>query len=210
MEPLSDPLLDRPVKSHPAPPHKPLDHRILFPDNLKQGSLEVPDWKTLKAHVLSEGRISKVDAIQLARQAGDVMMKEPNVLQVQEPVVVVGDIHGQFYDLMHMLDKIGDPTSINYVFLGDYVDRGIYSVECLILLFALKCAHPTNIFLMRGNHESRSMTEYFTFREETLEKYDQEVYDNFVSAFDTMPLVAVVNQEYLCMHGGVSPNMKSL
>ena len=101
-----------------------------------------------------------------------IMRKEPNVLQVNEPVVVVGDIHGQFYDLMHMIEKVGEPTQTNYVFLGDYVDRGIYSVECMILLFALKCSHPQNIFLMRGNHESRSMTEYFTFREEALEKYD--------------------------------------
>ena len=71
-----------------------------------------------------------------------IMRKEPNVLQVNEPVVVVGDIHGQFYDLMHMIEKVGEPTQTNYVFLGDYVDRGIYSVECMILLFALKCSHP--------------------------------------------------------------------
>ena len=71
-----------------------------------------------------------------------------------------------------MIDKAGDPTTLNYVFLCDYVDRGIYSTECLILLFALKVAHPNNIFLLRGNHESRSMAEYFTFREEVLDKYD--------------------------------------
>jgi serine/threonine-protein phosphatase 2B catalytic subunit len=109
-----------------------------------------------------------------------------------------------------MLDKSGDPSQTNFVFLGDYVDRGIYSVECMILLLALKCAYPGNIFLLRGNHESRNMTEFFTFREETLEKYDMEVYECFLSAFDTMPLVAIVNEEYLCMHGGVSPNMKTL
>lgn len=138
------------------------------------------------------------------------MRKEPNILQVQEPVNVVGDIHGQYYDLVNMLEKSGDPSQTNFVFLGDYVDRGIYSVECMILLLALKSAHPNNIFLLRGNHESRNMTEFFTFREETLEKYDMEVYECFLSAFDTMPLVAIVNEEYLCMHGGVSPNMRTL
>ena len=74
----------------------------------------------------------------------------------------------------------------------------------------MKINYPTRIFLMRGNHESRTMTEYFTFREEVLEKYDNEVYEAILKMFDTMPLVAIVNQEYLCMHGGVSPNMRTL
>ena len=90
------------------------------------------------------------------------------------------------------------------------VDRGINSVECVMLLFAMKASHPNNVFLLRGNHESRSMTEYFTFREEVLEKFDNEVYEALTATFDTMPLVAIANSEYLCMHGGVSPNMKSL
>ena len=79
------------------------------------------------------------------------------------------------------------------MFLGDYVDRGIYSIECLLLLLALKLQYPQNIYLLRGNHESRTMTEYFTFREEILEKYDNEVYDAILQMFDTMPLVAIVN-----------------
>jgi serine/threonine-protein phosphatase 2B catalytic subunit len=122
----------------------------------------------------------------------------------------VGDIHGQFYDLVHMIEKSGDPKKTNYVFLGDYVDRGIYSIEVMMLLMAMKVANPNNVYLLRGNHESRSMTEYFTFREEVLDKYDSEIYDQILLTFDAMPLVAVVNQEYLCMHGGVSPNMKNL
>lgn len=79
-------------------------------------------------------------------------------------MVVVGDLHGQYYDLVHLIQKAGDPSTLNYVFLGDYVDRGVYSCECLILLFAFKIANPTSVFLLRGNHETRSMTEYFTFR----------------------------------------------
>ena len=92
-----------------------------------------------------------------------------------------------------MIEKSGDPSQTNYVFLGDYVDRGIYSIECITLLLAMKVARPQNIFLLRGNHESRSMTEYFTFREEVLDKYDNEVYDQVLCTFDTMPLIAVVN-----------------
>ena len=114
-------------------------------------------------------------------------------MQVNEPVVVVGDIHGQYYDLVHLIEKAGDPSVLNYVFLGDYVDRGIYSLECIILLLAMKIQHPTRIHMLRGNHETRTMTEYFTFREEVLEKYDNEVYDNLLQLFNTMPLVAIVN-----------------
>ena len=79
------------------------------------------------------------------------------------------------------------------MFLGDYVDRGIYSIECIVLLIAMKIQYPNRIHLMRGNHESRTMTEYFTFREEVLEKYDNEVYDAILQMFDTLPLVAIVN-----------------
>ena len=106
---------------------------------------------------------------------------------------MVGDIHGQYYDLVHLIEKAGNPSPLNYVFLGDYVDRGIYSIECLLLLLAMKMQYPQNIYLLRGNHESRTMTEYFTFREEVLEKYDNEVYDAILQMFDTMPLVAIVN-----------------
>ena len=107
--------------------------------------------------------------------------------------MVVGDLHGQYYDLVHLIEKSGDPKKTNYVFLGDYVDRGIYSIEVLMLLMAMKVANPHNVFLLRGNHESRSMTEYFTFREEVLDKYDSEIYDQVLLTFDTMPLIAVVN-----------------
>ena len=161
-------------------------------------------------HIRAEGRVNKQDIMQLSMNVIEIMKKEPNVLLVSEPVVVVGDIHGQYYDLVHLIEKSGDPQKINYVFLGDYVDRGIYSMETLTLLFAMKVAHPQNVFLLRGNHESRNMTEFFTFREEVLDKFDTEMYDQILLTFNTMPLVAIVNEEYLCMHGGVSPNMKTL
>jgi len=81
---------------------------------------------------------------------------------------LVGDIHGQFYDLVHLIEKAGKPSKINYLFMGDYVDRGIFSVEVIILLFAMKASFPDSLVLLRGNHECRNMTQHFTFREETL------------------------------------------
>eukprot|EP00347_Sterkiella_histriomuscorum_P020975 403335741 len=207
---LPDPTGDRMVSQVVPPPQHPISHNILFPESKKRGSQEVPDWIALKEHLLKEGRMHKKDLIQMIRDVTEIMKKEPNVLTVEEPAVIVGDIHGQYYDLVHLLDKAGDPSNLNYVFLGDYVDRGIYSLECLMLLFAIKLNFPANFYLLRGNHECRGITEHFTFRQEVLEKFDVELYDLIMICFDTMPLVAVVNQQYLCMHGGVSPLMKTL
>jgi len=129
---------------------------------------------------------------------------------MKEPLVIVGDIHGQYFDLCHMIDKAGEPEKLNYLFLGDYVDRGIFGVECVLLLFSLKLNFPTSIVLLRGNHESKNMTQHFTFRDECCEKFDSEVYDEIIVAFNSMPLVAIADGKYLCMHGGISPELKKV
>ena len=122
-------------------------------------------------------------------------------------MVVVGDVHGQYYDLCHMLDKAGSPETINYLFLGDYVDRGIFGVQIILLLMSIKINFPTNIILLRGNHESRSMTENFTFRQEVIDLYDEQTYDVMMELFDSMPVACVVDDKYLAMHGGISPDL---
>ena len=134
------------------------------------------------------------------------------MLIVKEPVCVVGDIHGQYNDLINMMKKLGDPDAekLNYLFLGDYVDRGEEGIEVCIFLFALKINFPQEMNLLRGNHESRSMTEDFTFREEVLNKFDQEVYELFMDTFDQLPIAAHVNGKYLCVHGGISPELSKI
>jgi serine/threonine-protein phosphatase 2B catalytic subunit len=92
------------------------------------------------------------------------MKLEDNLVRVEEPVVIVGDVHGQYYDVCNMLIKAGSPGSINYLFLGDYVDRGVFGIQVMLLLLSLKINYPKKIILLRGNHESRSMTENFSFR----------------------------------------------
>ena len=94
-------------------------------------------------------------------------MNEPNLLRVDGKTVIVGDIHGQFYDLINMLKKVAKPgfTNTKAVFLGDYVDRGNYGPEVAIYLFVLKICFPDKVNLLRGNHESRDMTEMFNFRQ---------------------------------------------
>jgi serine/threonine-protein phosphatase 2B catalytic subunit len=103
--------------------------------------------------------------------------------------------------------KKRDLPDNHLLFLGDYVDRGEFSIEVLIFLFCLKIKYPHRVTLLRGNHESRAMTEYFTFREEVMNKYDgdEEIYECFLQSFEAMPISADVNKEYLCMHGGISP-----
>lgn len=109
-----------------------------------------------------------------------------------------------------MLDKAGPPSDINYLFLGDYVDRGIYGVEVLLLLMAIKINYPKNVILLRGNHESRNMTENFTFREEAISAYDMEMYNIFMEVFDSLPLACIVDGKYFGMHGGISPELSKI
>jgi len=109
-----------------------------------------------------------------------------------------------------MLDKAGSPQDINYLFLGDYVDRGIYGVECMILLMAIKITYPNKVVLLRGNHESRNMTENFTFREECISRYDMDIYNIMMELFDAMPLSCIVDGKYFAMHGGISPQLSKL
>jgi len=131
-----------------------------------------PDPEFIREHFLREGRLREDQALTILRQATDVLSTEPNVLKVKSPVTVVGDIHGQYYDLMKILEVGGNIKDTNYLFLGDYVDRGCFSIECLLYLYVLKLWWPDRLFLIRGNHECKHLTEYFTFKREcTLESF---------------------------------------
>ena len=161
--------------------------------------------------MISFGHIDKKALIKMIKDCMAITKLEPNLVKREGEIVIIGDVHGQFYDMMSMLDKLtpklDKSKDFGLLFLGDYVDRGIQCVEVLLYLLALKINYPKQITLQRGNHESRSMTQYFTFRDECLEKYDQETYDLIMDFFDTLPLMSVVNNLYLCVHGGISPEM---
>jgi len=99
----------------------------------------------------------------------------------------------------------------NYLFLGDFVDRGYYSVETFLLLLALKVRYPDRITLIRGNHESRQITQVYGFYDECLRKYGKaNVWKYFTDAFDFLPLTALVDKKIFCLHGGLSPTIDSL
>jgi len=162
MEPLLDPCKDRVVKSVRPPPHRPLLKQLIWPDKLRGK----PDWKTLRDHLQKEGRITKEDLIKLINDCNKILKNEGNLLHLQDPLTVVGDIHGQFYDMLKILEVGGNPENTKYLFLGDFVDRGSFSIEVLILLYAIKLNFPDTIFMLRGNHECRQMTSFFNFRDE--------------------------------------------
>ena len=155
--------------------------------------------------------ITEDEVVELCKIAKSTFDEEQNVHHVSAPVTVVGDIHGQYHDLLEMLKIGGYPPDTNYLFLGDFVDRGYYSVETITLLLLYKVKHPRRITLLRGNHESRQITQVYGFYDECLRKYgSSNVWVEFTATFDHMPLTAVIENSYFCTHGGLSPGLETL
>ena len=140
-----------------------------------------------------------------------VFLSQPVILSVEGPVIVVGDIHGQFFDLVRIFLQNGLPPDHTYLFLGDYVDRGKRGVDVLCLLYALKIKYPNHIHLLRGNHETASMNRLYGFYDECLRRYNHLfVWNAFVSSFNVLPFAALVNESVLCVHGGISPLLERI
>eukprot|EP00347_Sterkiella_histriomuscorum_P005119 403357821 len=147
----------------------------------------------------------------LCDKAKEILQKESNVQPVRCPVTVCGDIHGQFHDLMELFRIGGRSPDTNYLFMGDYVDRGYYSVETVTLLVCLKVRFKDRLTILRGNHESRQITQVYGFYDECLRKYgNANVWKYFTDLFDLLPLTAVIEGKIFCLHGGLSPSLDSL
>jgi serine/threonine-protein phosphatase 2B catalytic subunit len=164
----------------------------------------------LQKHLLAEGRLLAADVLYIIKTATEILRSEPTLLTVESPVTICGDVHGQYYDLAKLFEIGGPVNKTTYLFLGDYVDRGSFSMEVLLHLYALKILYRGSFFLIRGNHECRHLTEYFTFREEAVRKYSAAVYEAAIESFNALPLGAVVSGQFLCIHGGISPEIKTL
>eukprot|EP01088_Endostelium_zonatum_P014272 TRINITY_DN305_c0_g2_i1.p1 TRINITY_DN305_c0_g2~~TRINITY_DN305_c0_g2_i1.p1 ORF type:complete len:311 (-),score=35.52 TRINITY_DN305_c0_g2_i1:107-1039(-) len=162
--------------------------------------------------VLYKGEILPESTIkQLCDKLKEILIYESNVQSIPAPVTVVGDVHGQFYDVLELFRIGGRPPDTNYLFLGDYVDRGYYSVETMSLLVCLKLRYPKRINILRGNHESRQITQVYGFYGECMRKYGSaNVWKYFTELFDYLTIAAIVENKIFAVHGGLSPAIASL
>ena len=164
------------------------------------------------------------EVISLCEEAQEVLMAEPTLLKVSAPVKVFGDIHGQFGDLMRLFRQYGSPSKdldggdiamADYLFLGDYVDRGKHSLETICLLLALKVQYPQRVFLVRGNHESPEVNARDGFLYECVERLGGRqggilAWRHFNRVFEHMPMAALINSCILGVHGGIGRNLETL
>lgn len=121
-----------------------------------------------------------------------------------------GDIHGQYSDLLRLFEYGGFPPNANYLFLGDYVDRGKQSLETICLLLAHKIKYPENFFLLRGNHECASINRIYGFYDECKRRFNVRLWKTFTDCFNCLPVAALIDDKILCMHGGLSPDLTHL
>ncbi|VEU23718.1 DEKNAAC104837 [Brettanomyces naardenensis] len=143
-------------------------------------------------------------------KARSIFMNQPMLLELAAPVKIVGDIHGQFHDLLRIFKLCGFPPNANYLFLGDYVDRGKQSLETILLLLCLKIKFPENFFLLRGNHESAGITRMYGFYDECKRRSSLKSWRMLVDVFNTLPVAATIAGRIFCVHGGLSPQLTDL
>ncbi|KDO22081.1 hypothetical protein SPRG_12067 [Saprolegnia parasitica CBS 223.65] len=167
----------------------------------------------------AQERIPTETALGIIHDALDLMDMEPNVLEIQAPVVVFGDLHGQFFDLLKMLDQIEffadkpEHADRKLLFLGDYVDRGVFSCEVMLFLLCMKIHAPSRVFLLRGNHECEAISSFYGFRLECKAKYGLSVYFHFIECFRSLPLAAILDApdgRIFCVHAGLSPDLDTI
>lgn len=151
------------------------------------------------------------DLKQLCSMVKAILLEESNVVRVRPPTTICGDIHGQFYDLLELFRNGGTLPGTNYIFMGDFVDRGHNSVETFEYLMCLKARYPESITLIRGNHESRQITQVYGFYEECMRKYgNANPWKYCVEVFDYLNLAALVDDNIFCVHGGLSPELRCI
>jgi len=170
--------------------------RLLAPRNAPPGPVRVE----LKLHEVKF----------LIEKSRELFITQPVLLDLEAPLKIVGDVHGQFLDLLRLFEYGGFPPEANYLFLGDYVDRGPNGFETICLLLAYKIKYPENFFMLRGNHESGSINKIYGFYEECKDRFNLKLWKAFNDCFNCLPLGAIIEDKILCIHGGLSPDLKNI
>ena len=169
----------------------------------------------------------------LCTKAREIFINQPILLELEAPIKICGmlsfiyqtnssgDIHGQYYDLLRLFEYGGFPPEANYLFLGDYVDRGKQSLETICLLLAYKIKYPENFFILRGNHECASINRIYGFYDECEKssasililgkrRYNIKLWKTFTDCFNCLPIAAIIDEKIFTMHGGLSPDLNSM
>lgn len=146
----------------------------------------------------------------LCLKSKEIFLSQPILLELEGPIKICGDIHGQYYDLLRLFEFGGYPPESNYLFLGDYVDRGKNSMETICLLLAYKIKYPENFFMTRGNHESSAINRIYGFYDECKKRYSIRIWKIFTDCFNCLPVAAILDDKILCMHGGLSTELEKV
>ncbi|KAH8880066.1 phosphoprotein phosphatase PPZ [Thozetella sp. PMI_491] len=161
--------------------------------------------KVTKAVCLKNAEITAI-----CHRAREVFLSQPALLELDAPVKIVGDVHGQYTDLIRMFEMCGFPPTANFLFLGDYVDRGKQSLETILLLLCYKLKYPENFFLLRGNHECANVTRVYGFYDECKRRCNVKIWKTFIDTFNTLPIASIVAGKIFCVHGGLSPALSHM
>ncbi|MBN3291960.1 PP1B phosphatase, partial [Polypterus senegalus] len=146
----------------------------------------------------------------LCIKSREIFLSQPILLELEAPLKICGDIHGQYTDLLRLFEYGGFPPEANYLFLGDYVDRGKQSLETICLLLAYKIKYPENFFLLRGNHECASINRIYGFYDECKRRFNIKLWKTFTDCFNCLPIAAIIDEKIFCCHGGLSPDLQSM
>ena len=166
--------------------------------------------KARKGSICQELFIKEDECNYIIDKSYEIFKKEESLLKIQAPLYICGDIHGQYYDLLRVFDILKYPPQSTFLFLGDYVDRGKQSLECLLLLLCLKIQYPDKIFLLRGNHECEALNKMYGFFDECKRRLSIKCFKKITNLFNMMPISALINENILCMHGGLSKDLQNI
>ncbi len=206
-QPYESPLLSKQDSRLHAPDATPLpiEQGMEFIMNITQRLLGLRGSPPGTMCNLSAGEIKG-----LCARAKPILMQQPMLLELEAPIKICGDVHGQYSDLLRLFEYGGFPPVSNYLFCGDYVDRGKQSIETICLLLAYKIQYPENFFVLRGNHESAGINRIYGFYDECKRRYSIRLWKVFSNVFNCLPVAALVDEKILCMHGGLSPELQNL